>query len=102
MKDLPDSSLNEEQQPLLANGGGSESYHSQSGGHGPNHGSISIEPTTRKRLTRRASYRFSECDPDEDLPQFKGKRSVQYFAALAANMGALSLGTVLSWSAVGK
>lgn len=36
------------------------------------------------RRGRRTSYRFSECDADEDLPQFQGSRCVQYFAALAA------------------
>jgi hypothetical protein len=30
------------------------------------------------------------------------QRRTQYLAALAANMGALALGTVLSWPAVGK
>lgn len=62
---------------------------------------VSGASSIRVQRPRRASYRFSECDGDEDFPQFQGSRSVQYFAALAANMGALALGTVLSWSAVG-
>lgn len=33
--------------------------------------------------SRKTSFRFSECDGDEDLPQFQGPRRVQYFAALA-------------------
>jgi len=34
--------------------------------------------------------------------QFSASRKVQYLAGIAANMGALALGAVLSWSAVGK
>ncbi|OXA46822.1 Facilitated trehalose transporter Tret1 [Folsomia candida] len=64
------------------------------------HSSLNSESTRRSRRSRKTSFRFSECDGDEDLPQFQGPRRVQYFAALAANMGALALGTVLSWSAV--
>ncbi|ODM92961.1 hypothetical protein Ocin01_13723, partial [Orchesella cincta] len=47
----------------------------------------------RVQRVRKASFRFSECDGDEDLPQFQGSREF-------TNMGALALGTVLSWSAV--
>lgn len=64
--------------------------------------SSTMASSIRVQRSRRASFRFSECDGDEDLPQFQGSRCVQYFSALAANMGALALGTVLSWSAVGK
>jgi len=48
---------------------------------------------------RRRIQVLSECGSTGDT-QFVGSRRIQYLSAFASNMGALALGTVLSWTAV--